>query len=62
MAKQTIGIPFHNITKRPESKIYRLNTPTSPFFRTRDYDEMRMDEYASGTNAIVAVMAYTVRA
>ncbi|CAG0912450.1 unnamed protein product [Notodromas monacha] len=59
MAKQTMGTPFHDIRRRPSCKLYRLDTPNSPLFRTRAYDQWQMDDYPAGTNAIVAVIAYS---
>jgi DNA-directed RNA polymerase I subunit RPA2 len=43
----------------PETKLYRLQTPTSPFFRPSHYDYVGLDDYPMGTNAIVAVISYT---
>jgi hypothetical protein len=42
-----------------ETKLYRLQTPTSPFFRPSHYDYVGLDDYPMGTNAIVAVISYT---
>ena len=36
-----------------------LQTPQSPIVRTSSYAKYGIDEYPSGTNAIVAVLAYT---
>lgn len=38
-----------------------FQTPQTPLVRTRFYDECHLDNYPLGTNAIVAVIAYTVR-
>ena len=59
MGKQTMGTPFHSIPHRVDTKAYRLHTPQSPIVRNRSYDEHAMDEYANGTNAVVAVISYT---
>ena len=59
MGKQTMGTPYHSIPHRVDTKTYRLHTPQSPIVRNRSYDEHAMDEYATGTNAVVAVIAYT---
>ncbi|CAG0887012.1 unnamed protein product [Cyprideis torosa] len=59
MSKQTMGTPCHNFRFRPETKVYRLITPTSPLFRPSYYDLCSMDEFSNGTNAIVAVLSYT---
>lgn len=44
---------------RTDGKLYRLHTPQTPIARTSNYDKYAMDEFPSGTNAIVAVLAYT---
>merc|ERR1719209_71445 len=59
MAKQTMAPPLHTWHLNSETKIYRLQTPTSPFFRPAHYDYIGMDDYPMGTNAIVAVISYT---
>lgn len=59
MSKQTMGTPLHTYDQRPDTKLYRLQTPQTPIARTRRYDAYCMDEYPSGTNAVVAVLAYT---
>ena len=59
MAKQTMASPTHTWHLNSETKLYRLQTPTSPFFRPVHYDRISMDEYPMGTNAIVAVISYT---
>lgn len=38
---------------------YPLQTPQSPIVRTASYTKYCMDEFPTGTNAIVAVLAYT---
>lgn len=58
MAKQTMGTPCHNFDLQID-KIYRLQTPASPIFRTTHYDDMDIDSFPMGTNAIVAVISYT---
>ncbi|CAG9461634.1 unnamed protein product [Pedinophyceae sp. YPF-701] len=59
MAKQTMGTPAQAVDRRLDSKVYRLNTPQTPLARTQLYDRFCMDEYANGTNAVVAVLSYT---
>ncbi|KAH9621352.1 hypothetical protein KSS87_023266 [Heliosperma pusillum] len=59
MAKQTMGFSAQAIKFRSEQKAYHLQTPQSPIVRTRSYSKYCLDEYPSGTNAIVAVLAYT---
>ena len=59
MAKQTMGIPFYNFPYRIDNKTYRILFPQSPIVRTHIYDEFGFDYYPAGTNAVVAVLAYT---
>lgn len=60
MGKQTMGTPCHTWTTQAETKMYRLQTPTSPLFRPVHHDNVNLDNFAMGTNAIVAVISYTV--
>lgn len=57
--KQTMGFPLHSFTERSDNKLYRLQTPQSPLVRPYMYDHYNLDNYPSGTNAIVAVISYT---
>ena len=59
MGKQTMGTPMHSICFRSDSKIYRLHTPQRPISITESYDTFLCDEYATGTNAIVAVLSHS---
>uniref|UniRef100_A0A3Q3GCL8 DNA-directed RNA polymerase subunit beta n=1 Tax=Kryptolebias marmoratus TaxID=37003 RepID=A0A3Q3GCL8_KRYMA len=59
MGKQTMGFPLHSFTDRSDNKLYRLQTPQSPLVRPYMYDHYSLDNYPSGTNAIVAVISYT---
>ncbi|KAL3273008.1 hypothetical protein HHI36_014464 [Cryptolaemus montrouzieri] len=59
MGKQTMGTPCHNWPVQSETKLYRLQTPASPLFRPAHYDDIGLDDFAMGTNAIVAVISYT---
>ena len=59
MAKQTMGTPMHSICFRSDTKLYRLHTPQRPVALTYTYDKYALDNYALGTNAVVAVLAYT---
>ena len=59
MAKQTMGTPLLSYPYRFDNKLYRLNSPQTPISQTRAYSDYEIDEYASGTNAIVAVLSYT---
>lgn len=60
MGKQTMGTPCHNWQQQSQTKLYRLQTPAAPLFRPVHYDNINMDDYAMGTNAIIAVVSYTV--
>jgi DNA-directed RNA polymerase, beta subunit/140 kD subunit len=60
MGKQTMGTPCHTWHLQAETKLYRLQTPASPFFRPGHYDLVGLDDFAMGTNAVVAVISYTV--
>lgn len=44
---------------RTDGKLYRLQTPQTPIARTCNYSKYYNDEFPSGTNMIVAVLAYT---
>uniref|UniRef100_T1J3J6 DNA-directed RNA polymerase subunit beta n=1 Tax=Strigamia maritima TaxID=126957 RepID=T1J3J6_STRMM len=59
MAKQSMGTPSHSLRFKPDTKVYRLMTPQSPLVRPEIYDRYEMDDYATGTNAIVAIISYT---
>lgn len=60
MGKQTMGTPYHTYHRFSENKLYRLYFPGTPFFRPVHYDYLKLDDYPSGTNAVVAVISYTV--
>jgi len=55
-----MGIPLHALTHRSDNKLYRLQTAQSPIVRPYLHDDLDMDSYPLGTNAIVAVLSYTV--
>lgn len=59
MGKQTMGTPCHNWQLQAETKLYRLQTPATPLFRPVHHDNIDLDDFAMGTNAIVAVISYT---
>lgn len=59
MAKQTLGTPCHNIKYRTDNKLYSLTTPQIPLCQTSNQGNFVMDEFANGTNAVVAVISYT---
>ena len=60
MGKQTMGTPAHTLQFRNDHKMYRLQTPQSPLVRPHAYDNLNFDDYPLGTNAVVAVISYTV--
>ena len=55
-----MGTPCHTWQLQSETKLYRLQTPATPLFRPVHYDEINLDDFAMGINAIVAVISYTV--
>lgn len=59
MAKQTMGTPYHNHQFRTDNKVYRLLFPQRPIVKTRTQEDYDIEEYPSGTNAVVAVISYT---
>ncbi|CAL1402187.1 unnamed protein product [Linum trigynum] len=59
MAKQTMGYSLQALRYRADQKLYHLQTPQTPIVRTSTYAKYCIDEYPTGTNAIVAVLAYT---
>ncbi|XP_001606574.2 DNA-directed RNA polymerase I subunit RPA2 [Nasonia vitripennis] len=59
MGKQTMGTPCLTWQQQAETKLYRLQTPSTPLFRPVHHDNINLDEFAMGTNAIVAVISYT---
>jgi DNA-directed RNA polymerase I subunit RPA2 len=61
MGKQTMGTPTLAYRKRNDNKLYYITTPQAPLIRTRVYTQHALDDYAMGTNAIVAVLSYTVK-
>uniref|UniRef100_A0A6N2MI55 DNA-directed RNA polymerase subunit beta n=1 Tax=Salix viminalis TaxID=40686 RepID=A0A6N2MI55_SALVM len=59
MAKQTMAFSLQSLCFRADQKIYHLQTPQTPIVRTGAYTKYSIDEHPTGTNAIVAVLAYT---
>ncbi|TVU32185.1 hypothetical protein EJB05_23907 [Eragrostis curvula] len=59
MAKQTMGFCGQALKFRTDVKAFHLQTPQTPIVRTATYGKYFMDEFPSGTNAIVAVLSYT---
>ncbi|PWA86659.1 nuclear RNA polymerase A2 [Artemisia annua] len=59
MAKQTMGFSSQGMNCRADQKLYHLQTPQTPIVRTATYEKYRIDDSPLGTNAIVAVLAYS---
>ena len=60
MGKQTMGSPCQAYVHRSDNKLYRIQTPQSPLVVPHIYDDYAIDNFPLGTNAIVAVISYTV--
>uniref|UniRef100_A0A6B2KWS4 DNA-directed RNA polymerase subunit beta n=1 Tax=Arcella intermedia TaxID=1963864 RepID=A0A6B2KWS4_9EUKA len=59
MVKQTMGIPIHAFPFRNDTKMFRIQSPQTPIVRNEWHEKFHLDDYLTGTNAIVAVLAYT---
>ncbi|CAK9217456.1 unnamed protein product [Sphagnum troendelagicum] len=59
MGKQTMGFPAQALAHRSDNKMYRIQTPQKPVAQTVAWNKFHMDQFPTGTNAIVAVLAYT---
>lgn len=59
MAKQTMGFSCQSLNARADQKLYHLQTPQTPIVRTKTYEQYNVDDCPLGTNAIVAVLAYS---
>jgi DNA-directed RNA polymerase I subunit RPA2 len=59
MGKQTMGTPIHAYPHRKDNKLFRLQTPQAPIVCTRTNEAYSVNEYPTGTNAVVAVISYT---
>ncbi|KAI8915924.1 hypothetical protein EDD86DRAFT_197201 [Gorgonomyces haynaldii] len=59
MGKQAMGTPCHNLSRRTDNKMYRLQTGQTPIVRPKLHDEFDMDSYPNGMNAVVCVISYT---
>ncbi|CAM6092481.1 unnamed protein product [Calypogeia fissa] len=59
MGKQTMGTPAQAMAFRADNKLYRIQTPQTPVARTANWSKFNVDQFPTGTNAIVAVLAYT---
>nr|CAB3265012.1 DNA-directed RNA polymerase I subunit RPA2-like [Phallusia mammillata] len=59
MGKQTMGTPCQALAYRADHKLYRVQTPQASLVRPHMYDYYKMDNYPTGTNAVIAVISYT---
>ncbi|KAI9725380.1 MAG: hypothetical protein M1828_003230 [Chrysothrix sp. TS-e1954] len=59
MGKQTMGTYGTAIGYRADNKAYRLQTGQTPVVRPPLHNAYGLDNFPSGTNAVVAVLAYT---
>ena len=59
MLKQAMGLFAMNMDYRSDNKAYRLQNVQSPITQNDSYKKYDLDDYACGTNAVVAVIAYT---
>ncbi|XP_053642694.2 DNA-directed RNA polymerase I subunit RPA2 isoform X1 [Cherax quadricarinatus] len=59
MGKQAMGTPFHNWRSQTTGKVYRLQYPQVPLVRNSHYDDMNMEDFCMGFNAVVAIVSYT---
>ena len=55
----TAVLMMQALQHRADGKLYRIQTPQTPIARTKRYNTYKMDEFPSGMNMIVAVLAYT---
>lgn len=59
MGKQSMGTPALALSRRTDNKLYKLQCGQTPIVRPKLHDAYGIDSYPNGTNAIVAVLAYT---
>lgn len=59
MGKQSMGTPCHGYPHRSDNKLYRLYFPQTPLVKTQLHSTYSFDHFPNGTNAVVAVIAYT---
>ncbi|KAK8800745.1 hypothetical protein WA158_000070 [Blastocystis sp. Blastoise] len=59
MGKQTMGTPTLALKYRTDGKMYRIQTPQAPIVQNQLHSQYLMDSFPQGTNAVVAVIAYT---
>jgi DNA-directed RNA polymerase I subunit RPA2 len=59
MGKQTMGTPGTALRYRTDNKMYHLQTGQTPIVRPPLHNAYGFDNFPNGTNAVVAVIAYT---
>lgn len=59
MGKQTMGTPSTALQHRTDNKLYRLQSGQTPIVRPALHETYGFDGFPNGTNAVVAVLAYT---
>ncbi|KAK1442624.1 beta and beta-prime subunits of DNA dependent RNA-polymerase [Babesia gibsoni] len=59
MLKQSMGVPYHCEQFRSDVKSYRLLFPQKPLVTTEEFRKMKYEDYPTGMNAVVAVIAHT---
>ncbi|KAK2198336.1 bifunctional RNA polymerase [Babesia duncani] len=59
MLKQSMGVPYHCEAFRSDVKAYRLLFPQKPIVSTEEFRKMKYEDYPTGANAIVAIIAHT---
>eukprot|EP01084_Bolivina_argentea_P266979 453030_1 len=59
MLKQAMGLFAINMDYRSDNKAYRLQYPQTPITQNDVYKKYNLNDYACGTNAVVAVISYT---
>ncbi|EGC31907.1 RNA polymerase I, second largest subunit [Dictyostelium purpureum] len=59
MAKQTMGTPLHSYPFRTDNKLYKIQNIQKPIVHTKNQFKYRVNDYAHGCNAVIAVISNT---